>query len=183
VQNKEHSKLSNIFSLLDEHFIQAHQERKELLRSYKDMPVPAEKLYKEPNYILNKHGKDLQVMVDPYNQSKRRKRRVEVIKETYDDTEESMFNRMHASFSKLSEQYGKTEMEISQIFMSVSGDFERTKKVLEGEQVVQWSQMDDNALSMPTHTAEYKALLAEKGEAEIDIRLKFMTCKQLAAAG
>jgi len=83
--------LSNTFSDMDQYYIRKNMDKKECLRTYKDMPVHPLELYKDPDYIMRKHGKDLQVVIDATVQNKRRRRKVELVKDSFDDQEEDIF--------------------------------------------------------------------------------------------
>jgi uncharacterized protein YfbU (UPF0304 family) len=55
--------------------------------------------------------------------SKKKRRQVTLIKDSFGVDEEGMFQRLHRAFSELSEEFGgKTIFEITDIFMRVSGD-------------------------------------------------------------
>ena len=66
-------------------------------------------------------------------------------------------------------------MDISTIFMRVSGDVKRLQDVLDGKpEVIEWNYLEDLALQKSKDSAEYKCLLQTKGQEEIDKRLKFL---------
>ena len=45
------AKMSNLFSRIDQYFIEKHFERKDLMRIYKDIPLALEKLYTDHDYV------------------------------------------------------------------------------------------------------------------------------------
>jgi hypothetical protein len=45
---------------------------------------------------------------------------------------------------------------------------------LEGKKVIQWSYLEDLALTKPETSDEFKCLLKSKGREEIDKRLQFL---------
>lgn len=59
------------------------------------------------------------------------------------------------------------------MFESVSCSKKHLKYALENKSYTQWKPLDDIALENP-ETAEYKIVLAEKGQEEIDRRKKFL---------
>ena len=54
--NQPGQTVSNLFSSLDQHLLQKFPERKDLLRCYKDIPLPLSNLYTQPNYIIDRHA-------------------------------------------------------------------------------------------------------------------------------
>ena len=70
----EDSCLTTIFSKIDKHFIKRYHERKDMLRTYRDIPLSLDRLYKESDYIMSRHGHDLQICIDPQLTSKKRRR-------------------------------------------------------------------------------------------------------------
>ena len=53
------SKMSTLFSRIDQYFIEKHFERKDLMRIYKDIPLSLEKLYTDHDYVKRQHGHDV----------------------------------------------------------------------------------------------------------------------------
>ena len=51
--------VSNIFSAIDQHYLSQFNERKEMVRAYKDIPVALNSLYKDHDYIKKRHGQDI----------------------------------------------------------------------------------------------------------------------------
>jgi len=77
--------------------------------------------------------------------------------------------------SKLADEFGgKTIHEILEIFVKVSGDLQAVRDYLEGKRVIEWTSLEDIALSMPENSTEYRCLVATKGKDEIEKRKKFL---------
>jgi hypothetical protein len=101
----------------------------------------------------------------------------------------------------LSDDYGKTIFEITDVFMKVSGDMDALRHILkrqndmeakEGKDAdgadgdgadkekeleplpCEWNYIEDIALSMPENSAEYRDLLTKKGKEEIEKRKVFL---------
>ncbi len=53
--------LSGLFSKLDQHFIANHNDRRDLMRMYKDIPLSLDQLYTDSDYVRRQHGHDVQV--------------------------------------------------------------------------------------------------------------------------
>ena len=162
-----------------------------MLRTYKDIPVALGKLYdeEESDYVKQRHGNDLQISIEGYGGAttvtsfavtKRRKRQVAMLKDSFSADEEHVFERLHTAFSELAEEFGgKTIFEITDIFMKVSGDLGALRTYLEkgaeGEPMKnEWSYIEDIALSMPENSAEFRDLLVTKGKEEIEKRKFFL---------
>ena len=64
VAEQECNRVNSVFSQIDDHFIKKNCDRKDLMRQYKDIPMPLDRLYKEQNYIKSRHGKDLQIKIE-----------------------------------------------------------------------------------------------------------------------
>jgi len=65
-------------------------------------------------------------------------------------------------------------LDLAEIFLRVSGDIQAVKDHMEGKRVVEWSYLDDSALTLPEGSAEYRCLVATKGREEIEKRKKFL---------
>ncbi len=119
------------------------------MKHYRDIPLPIERLYKEPDYVKNRHGHDLQIKIEPQQvQSKKKRRQITLIKDSFGVDEEGIFQRLHSVFTQLSEEFGgKTIFEITDIFMRVSGDLQAVRDYLQGKRVVEWQYLEDLALS------------------------------------
>lgn len=50
---------------MDRHFIKKFYDRKDMMRTYRDIPLALDRLYKESDYIKERHGHDLQISIDP----------------------------------------------------------------------------------------------------------------------
>ncbi len=64
--------------------------------------------------------------------------------------------------------------DLAETFMKVSGDMQALKNHLKGIRVVEWSYLEDLALSMHETSSEYRSLLQTKGKEEIDKRKRFL---------
>lgn len=53
------NRLSGLFSKIDRHFINKFQDRKDMIRTYRDIPLALDRLYKESDYVKDRHGHDL----------------------------------------------------------------------------------------------------------------------------
>lgn len=71
-------------------------------------------------------------------------------------------------------KYSKSEDELTELFVKVNGDVQSMKDYLEGKKVVQWSYLEDLALTKSETSDEFKCLLKQKGREEIDKRLQFL---------
>ncbi len=60
--------------MIDSKFIKKFSDRKEMLKTYRDIPLSLDRLYKESSYIKDRHGHDLQISIDPQITSKKRRR-------------------------------------------------------------------------------------------------------------
>lgn len=63
-KNTNDNSTSSIFSAIDKNFIRKFYDRKDMLRTYRDIPISLDRLYKEPDYIKERHGHDLQINID-----------------------------------------------------------------------------------------------------------------------
>ena len=81
-------RLTTLFSKMDRHYIKKNAGKKEMLRTYRDIPLALDRLYKESDYIKNRHGHDLQVCVDPHLTSKKKRRQVTLVKDSFSTDEE-----------------------------------------------------------------------------------------------
>ena len=146
-----------------------------MLRTYRDIPIALERLYKESDYIKERHGHDLQIMIDPQITSKKRRRQVTLVKDSFSTDEEQVFLKLHQTFLELQQKYtDKTIYDITDIFMKVSGDINAVKEYLAGNKVTEWDYLEDIALSYPENSTEYRCLVAKKGREEIDKRKYFL---------
>jgi len=56
-------------------------------------------------------------------------------------------------------KYGKTEDELTELFVKVNGNVQAMKDYLEGKKVSQWTYLEDLALTKPEGSDEFKCLL------------------------
>jgi hypothetical protein len=73
---------------MDRHFIHKFRDRKDMLRTYRDIPLALDRLYKESDYVKERHGHDLQICIDPQITSKKRRRQVTLVKDSFSTDEE-----------------------------------------------------------------------------------------------
>ena len=126
------AKMSTLFSRIDQHFIAKHFERKDLMRIYKDIPLSLDSLYSDHDYVKRQHGHDVQVHLDSQQfgqslamnpASKKKRRQIQVVKDSFLQSEESMFQQLQGIFSELQKKdASKTMLELTEILMRVSGD-------------------------------------------------------------
>lgn len=87
--------VSSVFSAIDKHFLSQFHERRDMIRCYRDIPIALNQLYTESDYILKRHGQDLQVTIDlhPIQKAgqKKRRRQVTLVKESFSAEEEHVF--------------------------------------------------------------------------------------------
>jgi len=77
--------------------------------------------------------------------------------------------------------YAKGHEEIAEIFCKVSGRLNKMKDYLENRPVIEWSYLEDLALSKPDDSAEFQVLLQTKGWEEIMTRRDFLHASPLIA--
>ena len=107
--------------------------------------------------------------------SKKKRRHVTLIKDSFGAEEENLFKKLHCAFQELSEEFeGKSIYEIIDVFIKVSGDLQSVRDYLEGKRVVEWTYLEDIALSTPEASTEYRCLVQTKGKDEIEKRKKFL---------
>ena len=87
---------------------------------------------------------------------------------------EEYFLKIKDILNKLSEKFNKSEEELTEAYVSVSGDIEELTKLLEGKRVTQWTYLDDLALGKQRDSEEFKAILYDKGKDEINKRMLFL---------
>jgi hypothetical protein len=107
--------------------------------------------------------------------SKKKRRQVTLVKDSFGMEEESLFEKLHRVFEELSKEFGgKTVVDITDVFMRVSGDVRRVREYLEGKRVVEWTYLEDIALSQPESSTEYRCLVTTKGKEEVERRKRFL---------
>jgi hypothetical protein len=90
--------IDSIFTKIDQSYLGHFHERRDMIRCYRDIPVALTQLYKEPDYIKNRHGNDIQIQIDVQTSAshknsghKRRRRQVTVVKDSFSADEEHVF--------------------------------------------------------------------------------------------
>ena len=61
--------------------------------------------------------------------------------------------------------------------MSVNGDVNDTRAILQDKKVQKWSPLEDMALQEPETSNQFKVLLAQKGWESIALRRQFLQAK------
>lgn len=62
---------------------------------------------------------------------------------------------IHASLKQFEKDYGKTHEEIAEVFCKVSGRLNKMKDYLENRPVIEWTYLEDLALSKSDDSAEF----------------------------
>lgn len=76
---------------------------------------------------------------------------------------------------KFQQEFGKTGAEIAELYCKVSGRLNKMREYLENKpNVVEWSYLEDLALTKAEDSAEFQLLLQTKGLDEIKIRREFL---------
>jgi len=88
--------------------------------------------------------------------------------------EEGMFRRLQEELSKMAQQYSITDEDINDMFISVSCNKKKLIELLQGNDFTKWNELEDMALGMDTNSPQYKYLLKQKGQEEINRRKKFL---------
>ena len=90
--------------------------------------------------------------------------------------EQKLFQSLHEQLVTLQRCYGKTTEQMSELFLRVCGDLTAVEAALQGktEGVVEWTYLEDLALTKPAESVEFQWLLKTKGPIEIEKRKKFL---------
>lgn len=64
--------------------------------------------------------------------------------------------------------------EVADLFVRVSGRFNKMRDYLEGRSVIEWDYLEDLALTKPDDSPEFQFLLNSKGWKEIQVRREFL---------
>ena len=59
LKNEKSETLNEMFKQLDRIYMSKYFEKKEIMRPYRDIPIALDRLYKDKDYIKERHGKDL----------------------------------------------------------------------------------------------------------------------------
>jgi hypothetical protein len=86
-----------------------------------------------------------------------------------------MMKEIRLLLLKLGEEFKKSEEDITEIFVKVSGDLTSVRDYLEGKRVAEWNSLEDEALGKPEDSNEFKQLISIKGEDEINKRRAFLS--------
>ena len=74
----------------------------------------------------------------------------------------------------MAQQYSITDEDINDMFISVSCNKKKLIELLQGNDFTKWNELEDMALGMDTNSPQYKYLLKQKGQDEINRRKKFL---------
>ena len=77
--------------------------------------------------------------------------------------EQKIFQSLHESLEEMKKKYNKSTEFISELFVRVCGDLKLVEKALQGQEVPQWTYLEDLALTKAIDTQEYQWLLKQKG--------------------
>ena len=125
--------------------------------------------------MLSRHGHDLIVKLETSQPlSKKKRRMVHLARDSFGMDEEHLFQRLHTCVQDLSQQSGKSVVDLADVFMRVSGDIEAVRGWIEGKRVVEWTYLEDLALGMAENSTEYRCLMTTKGRDEIEKRKRFL---------
>jgi hypothetical protein len=53
-----------MFGKMDSVFLRHFGDRKDMIRTYRDIPIALSKLYSQPDYIKERHGGDLVITIE-----------------------------------------------------------------------------------------------------------------------
>jgi predicted nuclease with TOPRIM domain len=90
------------------------------------------------------------------------------------DQKDPELTHLHEQLKSLEVKYGKTHEEIAEIYCKVSGQLDKIKDYLEQKPVIEWTFLEDLALTKPDDSPEFQVLLQSKGWEEIMIRREFL---------
>jgi len=88
--------------------------------------------------------------------------------------EEAFFALLAHDMIALGEKYKKDVDEVHKMFFEVNCDRNALIKRLEGEQVTQWTVLEDLALQDKPENQSYLYVAREKGENEVEKRKRFL---------
>lgn len=81
---------------------------------------------------------------------------------------------LQKELKRIAKKYDKTAHEVAEVFVNVSGKPENIEKFFRGEDVVQWTYLEDLALTKDVDSIEYKCLLETKGKVALEERKAFL---------
>jgi len=87
---------------------------------------------------------------------------------------EKKLEMMRRELKILQNCFGKNTKEISNLYVRTSGDFNKMRSYLKGEQVILWDDQEDSILKTSKNSSEYQKLYITKGENEVKKRKKFL---------
>lgn len=87
---------------------------------------------------------------------------------------EEFVDVLQKELKKIAKKYDKTAHEVAEVFVKVSGNPDNIEKYFKGEDVIQWTYLEDLALTKDTTSIEYKCLMETKGKEALDERRAFL---------
>lgn len=100
------------------------------------------------------------------------KRQVERVQNALADEIET--EKLKSQLNRIAKQLKVPIDEVCDEYVAVSGDMEDLKKALRGEDVMKWTDDDDEALYMAENSKAFQKLLKERGAEELKIRKEFL---------
>ena len=88
--------------------------------------------------------------------------------------EEGMFRRLQEELSKMAQQYSISDEEINELFIQVCCNKKKLIEVLQGNDFTKWNELEDMALISDPNSPQFKYLLKQKGQEEINRRKRFL---------
>ena len=142
---------------------------------YKDLPASVEKLYSDPKWLSEKLSKTLSIILSFKGSKVQRKVKYHQgeAKEEQDE-DQYFYNELKQGLREIQMKYKLSVEAVSELFMRMSGDLERIRDHLQGRPVVEWTYLEDLALSKPDNSLEFRCLEKTKGREEIEKRKAFL---------
>lgn len=103
------------------------------MRTYRDIPISLNRLYRDDSYVNKRHGADLSVLIDSQITSKKRRRQVTLVRDSFSTDEEQVFLSLHQVFGSLLNEFPeRTQEEIDAMSNAIqtksAKDSDKTKK-------------------------------------------------------
>lgn len=146
-----------------------------------DLPSQIKTIYSDSKFVEKElmQKKDYRVTLSIKNtKATRQVSGIEKKNEEEEDNEGDLDNedvrKLQAELKNISLEFGKTDDEIARAFVSVSGSTTDLRKLFKGEPVVQWTYLEDRALTKEKDSIQYKCILDSKGQEEVERRIQFL---------
>ncbi len=183
ISSSHKNKMSQIFGRVDREFSQLCMENQsnggENLQD--NLTATVDQVYANSHHLQNTLAKKIGVTLNWSGESVKRDIKIneesKEVEEPAPVEQQNEFNgteNLQIELKKIEEKYDKSAHEIAEVFVKLSGDLESMCKYFEGEQVVEWTYLEDLALTKPPDSLEFKCLLETKGKKEIDKRKEFL---------